>query len=146
MNVYKFGTRKAAKVKPIFTRPVVDKNEESLPTSIQGKPVGSIPEARVSVALDRLGFKYIYQYSIAGGTSVRGGQVVDFWTYTAPLPTPIFVQGLYWHRSSKETEDRLKQIDISRRFRGQVNDPLLIWEDNISSVDEAYQYLKNLLF
>jgi hypothetical protein len=146
MQPYQFGKMRAAKVDIAPNVIVTDREEERLPEYIQGTPVGSIPEARVAVALDRLKLKYDYQYDVFGGRRWRGGQIVDFMVYTKPLPTPLYVQGMYWHGTQKLGEDRLKQIEVTRLFKGQINDPLLVWENHISNVDEVYQYLKDLLF
>ena len=118
---------------------------EPEPYPIQGKTPGSREEFRVALALDRLKLGYIYQYGFMGGASLPGGQIIDFWVYTVPLPTPVYVQGKYWHGSSKRTDDRLKQSRVNRAMKGQVNLPVEIWDYEIPTMDRAYQVCKERL-
>jgi hypothetical protein len=112
---------------------------------IQGIKPGSIQEWRVAVALSRLKLRFIYQYPVFGGRRIRGGQVIDFWIFTAPLPTPCYVQGTYWHRRSKELEDRLKQDKVQQRYKGQVGENLLLPEEKLTSVQAAFDLIKDKL-
>lgn len=113
--------------------------------AIQGMAPGSVQEWRVALALDRLQLGYEYQKSIGGGRRVRGGQVIDFWVYTAPYPTPIFVQGEYWHNRKTEAEDTLKQERVQRTYKGQVMPNLLLAEQDLSSAQAAYTLLRRKL-
>ena len=74
---------------------------------------GSKNEENVYMALESLKHDFAYQYDIMGGRSRRGGLVVDFLVYKAPLPVPINVQGAYWHSASmaKYEPYELAQID-----------------------------------
>lgn len=119
--------------------------ERNLPTVIQGKQVDSKEEARAAVALDMLGIGYEYQKSILGGKRVRGGTVVDFWLYTSPNPTPMYLTNKYWHNIRKQFEDMLLVYKMRDMYKGQINDVLLVDDKDMSSVKKAYYRLKELL-
>lgn len=137
--------RRLAKVTPNFggalKKPI---NEEQLPLIVQGMTPGSKQEARVAAALDKLKLEYQYQKPIGGG-HFRGGQLVDFWVYTSPLPTPVFVQGTYWHRRAKENEDNIKQQHLQKLYSGRVMENLLLKEEQLGSVEAAYSVLRKAL-
>lgn len=107
---------------------------------IQGQQAGSALEWNVSQALDRLGLKYQYQYWIGGGRSVAGGQVLDFLVYTPGLPTPLNVNGRYWHTG--EHADEYDTMNIVRLMHGQARQPVVIWEENCQTVDAALNFLR----
>jgi len=94
---------------------------------IQGREPDSKEEWYVSRALDKYGWEYMYQYQVFGGTQTRGGQVIDFLVFTVPLSTPVQVYGEYWHRGRMSSEDRIKQIQLETRMKGQVNQVVIIW-------------------
>lgn len=147
--VYQFGkttSKRQAKVKPEkgHAFKLVDDDEPPV-SAVQGIMPGSRQEWRVALALERLGFQYEFQKSISGGRRVRGGQVIDFWIYTAPYPTPCFIQGEYWHNRKTEAEDILKQERVQRVFKGQVMENLVIPERELSSVNAAYSLLRRRL-
>jgi hypothetical protein len=110
---------------------------------IQNKKA-SAPEWRVGKALDRLGVKYQFQKSILGGR-VPGGQVLDYYIYTVPLPTPLNVQGEYSHRLAKGYTDALKANQTNELFDNSANPLVLVWERELGSVDQAYMTLKQKL-
>jgi len=105
----------------------------------------SIIEWRVYLALERLRLKYIYQYSIAGGHRLAGGQVIDFFVYTHPLPTPVYVQGDYWHGGNRSYETALKVAMANRLFRGRAMPVVELWEHELSTDDAAYLVVKERL-
>lgn len=72
---------------------------------IQGRQADSQNEVNFARALEKFRLYYIYQYSILGGTSVRGGYVLDFFLPNqAPQPVAVNIQGKYWHRKSSSEE------------------------------------------
>lgn len=146
-KVFQFGKNRRGKKLNIKPRPKMDSGKEIEPplTEIQGIMPDSRPEWRVAMALNKMRIEYDYQYSLGGGKRYAGGQVIDFMVYTAPLPTPIYVQGDYWHRGAKSTSDSYKQAQVIRIFHGQVNLPLLIWEHEIPNVDAAFALLRRKL-
>lgn len=110
---------------------------------IQGKKPGSVQEWRVGYCLEKLlKVPFQYQKAIGGGRRVRGGQVVDFWVYTKPLDTPIYVQGDYWHHGVKAVEDHIKIQSLMRIFQGQINMPVELWEHQLETLDETLAILK----
>lgn len=109
--------------------------EEDLPTVVRGMVVGSKEEARVSVALDKLGYEYYYQYQLFGGRNVRGGQVIDFIVLVPPKPIPIYVQGRYWHSNKMAPEDQLKIAMVDQIEW--LDTPTLWYDDELTSVQDA---------
>ena len=126
--------------KPLTTNPA---HKEVLPTEVQGSPVGSTDEARVSLALDRLGYTYRYQYALFGGGRLRGGQKVDFLVYTRPHPTPIQVKAAYWHTGVRD--DIYQDQQINGSFRGRYRKVLSIDTKYTPTVDAAIAYLRQYL-
>jgi len=147
--VYQFGKVKAQRAKRqqpnkghAAPRPA---NQEPPIQAVQGMTPGSVQEWRVALALIKLGIEFEFQKPIGGGRRVRGGQVIDFWIYTAPYPTPCFVQGEYWHNRKTEAEDTLKQERVQRRYKGQVMPNLILEEKDLSSANAAYTLLRRKL-
>lgn len=109
---------------------------------VQGKKVGSVQEWRVAYCLMvHLRVPFIYQKPVSGGR-VRGGQVVDFWVETKPLPTPVYVNGDYWHHGLKAIEDDLKVQSLIREYRGQINMPVILWEHTLPTMDATLTMLR----
>jgi len=95
------------------------------------------PEWRVAQALNRRGIGYDYQKEIMGGRD-PGGVVLDFYVYTVPLPTPMNVNGDYWHRLSKNYSDTLKEARTNAAMGQSANQMVVVWERDLGSVDDAY--------
>lgn len=108
---------------------------------IHGQKAGSKPEWYVAIALTRLGWSFDYQLSFFGGRAIGGGFVLDFLVRTLPNPTPIFVQGEYWHSGARQEVDALQVANLRRRFSGSIRNPLLLQEGDVSSAEEAYSTL-----
>ena len=113
-------------------------------TTIQGQYVSSVNEAYVAEALDVLGFTYQYQYQV-GLTGVRGSQSIDFLVYTVPKPTPLFVHGRYWHTGKMALEDELKMAELTSKMRGHWAEPVIIWEEECESVEDAMNAVRKAL-
>lgn len=113
-------------------------------TLIQGHIPDSQNEVNVSLALDKLEVEYIYQYQF-GLQGVRGSQVIDFLVLIPPIPVPLFVHGRYWHGTKQEAEDQLKFAEIRSRSHGQWADPVIIWEEDSETVEDAFTTLRKLL-
>lgn len=111
---------------------------------VQGIVPDSREEWRVAVVLNRAGVEFDYQYSVGGGKTFRGGQVIDFLVYTVPLPTPLYVQGQYWHRGAVGLEDKFKQSEVMRLMNGQVNPPVLVWDYELTDLDQTRQTLRRV--
>ena len=112
---------------------------------IQGKMPKSKEEYWVALALMKLEIEFVYQREIFGGDNTLGGQIIDFWIYTTPLPTPLYVQGKYWHTGNRAEETRLKIAKLISEYFGQINKPQEIWDYEIPTPDIAYQVVKGKL-
>lgn len=146
MEVYKFKNRRSKKI-VLKPRGQVDydKPDEDIIQPIQGIMPDSKEEYWVAVGLYRLHLDFEYQYSIAGGSILRGGQIIDFFVNTVPLPTPVLVQGEYWHGGTKNAESEFKVSFIKKYFGGEAQDPVEIWDYEIPDMQSAYEVLKRKL-
>ena len=101
----------------------------------------------VALALYRLKIDFVFQYKLFGGRKYKGGQVIDFWVKTVPLPTPIFVQGWYFHYATaeKEAQSRLNLMYLEGRLRGIALKPVEIIDIEIPTPEEAYIVTKRKL-
>jgi hypothetical protein len=112
---------------------------------VQNKMPDSRQEYYVALALYKLKIDFEFQKIIGGGTSVRGGQKLDFLVHTKPFPTPVFIQGGYWHNRTTELEDNLKQQQVQRIYKGQVMPNVLITAEDIETPEDAYRIMKKEL-
>ena len=148
-QVFQFrgGVRRSAKPKPDSMAKAVEPQKEQEPPidTINGIMPGSVQEWRAALALSRMKISFEFQLSIFGGRSMRGGQVIDFWVYTVPLPTPVYVQGSYWHRRSKKTENQLSIQAVKRAYKGHILDPVELPEEELGSIGDAIKSLKRRL-
>jgi len=118
-----------AAVDPISTYYVQDKK-------------ATFPEYIVAQALDLLGYEYWFQLSFAGGRQRAGGLVLDFLVDTFPMPTPIWVQGEYWHSGAQRSEDILAMIELNYLMGGMLAEPVEIFEDEVPDVESALAILR----
>lgn len=114
---------------------------------IQGMMPDSKEEYWVALALYKLKLDFEYQYQLFGGRKYKGGQVIDFWVYTVPLPTPIFVQGFYFHYATAEkaAQTRLNLMYLKSRLAGKAKEPVEILDTEIPTPDDAYLVVKRKL-
>lgn len=91
----------------------------------------------VSLALDAIGLDYTFQASYFGGRSVRGGVVVDFIVYTRPLPTPVWVNGEYWHKGKQASIDYYQQIVLSQFSGVQFSRPVVFFGQDVNDPEKA---------
>ena len=149
-KVYQFGKGRSKKV-DLKNKPVDDvlfkppKDEENDIREVNGIMPGSKEEYWVALALRRLDLQFVFQMPISGGRSVRGGQVIDFFVYTVPIPTPVFVQGKYWHGGAKSASSQFKVQQAQRYFGGQAQPPVEIWDEEIPDRETTYQVVKRKL-
>jgi hypothetical protein len=95
---------------------------------IQGRTPKSHNEWFTWLALNSLGHKAIYQYAVYGNRGVKGEAYIDFLVVTTvPLPTPLEVNGVYWHSGQLGARDRLRNININNEHRGQWLPIKYIW-------------------
>ncbi len=140
MGDFRFPVRRRPAA--VFEAPqveVVDPSEEEEIGEIQGRRAASIQEWRVAKALWALGHEFIYQYEVFGGSRVRGGQIVDFLVLTtAPMATPVQVNGEYWHEGSMGSEERLKQILLGHALRNETNETVILWAADLGTQADAH--------
>lgn len=111
---------------------------------IQGHTPDSKNEINVAAALNRLGFSYIFQYQV-GLQGTRGSQIIDFLVYTIPKPTPLFVHGRHWHSGKHAAEDELKMSELVSQNRNRWAEPVIIWDDESETVEDAIEAVKKAL-
>lgn len=92
-------------------------------------------EYNVAAALDTLELGFDFQFSVSGGRRLRGGSVIDFWVFTTPLPTPLFVNGEYWHRDS--SRESFQKAIVEQALRGSANPVVVLWGYETSTYDAA---------
>lgn len=114
---------------------------------IQGIMPDSKEEYWVALALYKLHLDFEFQYQLFGGRKYKGGQVIDFWVFTVPLPTPIFVQGWYFHYATaqKTAQTRLNLMYLKSRLLGKANEPVEILDIEIPTPEEAYRITRRKL-
>lgn len=140
------GIKLNAKTAPIVKlRPEHEPFPEVKP--IQGIMPDSKEEYWVALALWRLHLDFQFQYQLFGGRKYKGGQVIDFWVYTNPLPTPIFVQGWYFHYATaqKASESRLNLMYLEARLRGKAMKPVELLDIDMPTPEDAYILTKRKL-
>ena len=114
---------------------------------IQGQWPDSKEEFWVALALYKLHLDFKFQYQLFGGRTYKGGQVIDFWVYTRPLPTPIFVQGWYFHYATAEkaARSKLNLAYLEGQLAGKANKPVEVFDTEMPTVDDAYYVVKRKL-
>lgn len=113
-------------------------SDSPAPVIIQGHVVASKEEIYVATALQRYGWDYIYQQPFFGGWQVSGGFSADFIVITVPLPTPLWVNGEYWHSGAQAERDRLNQALLQSRVKGYLPAQTL-WGEQLEDQDAADQ-------
>ncbi len=116
--------------------------EENLPTIIQGKPVDSKEEARTAIALEILGWRYVYQRSYFGGSQRPGGIIVDFLVLTPINPTPILVQSRYWHTIRDRRDSDQLSIGKLASLPNLAN-PIEVWDYQLQTIEQAVRTLRS---
>jgi len=150
-KIFKIKSRSGlgVKIEP-KTHPLVRKiTHEPFP---EIKPIQNImPDSKeeywVALALYRLKLDFVFQYQLFGGRKYKGGQVIDFWVYTNPLPTPIFVQGWYFHyaTAAKAAQSRLNLMYLEARLRGKAMKPVELLDIDMPTPEDAYILTKRKL-
>ena len=114
---------------------------------VQGIMPDSKEEYWVALALYKLHIDFVFQYQLFGGRKYKGGQVIDFWVKTKPLPTPVFVQGWYFHYGTAErAAQSLRNLYFTEsRLNGKAQKPVEIFDLEIPTPDDAYYVCKRKL-
>ncbi len=146
--MFQFPARKKRQKQPVPEgRSLIEaaqEAEENLPTVIQGRKVDSIEEARVAIALEILGWRYIYQKAYYGGRTTPGGIVVDFLVMTPGPLTPLEVKSRYWHEIVRRADDDFYRISRLRRIPN-LAAVKEIWDYEARSVEQTINTLTLLL-
>ena len=119
-----------------MAKPPAEKAEIGL---IHGEKPGSTLEWNVSQALDIMELDYEYQYQV-GMPGVSGSQRIDFYVYTPGLPTPLLVHGRYWHTGIHA--DPLDDMKLAKLLGGRARKPVIIWEEDCGTVNDALTFLR----
>jgi hypothetical protein len=104
--------------------------------TVQGRVVDSKEEYWVSRSLLKYGWNFGYQVAFFGGWQTSGGFVVDFIVETVPLPTPLWVNGEYWHSGAQAERDRLNQLLLQSRVKGYL-EAKTVWGEDLTDQDET---------
>ena len=118
------------------------KSKEPAGDVVQGQDASDL-EWRVAIALDKLKIPFLFQFELFGGSTRRGGVIIDFLALTSPLSTPIEVMGGYWHRSNQTSEDRMKEALI--RQKGNYAEMVYLWQGELQTISDAYSAVKREL-
>jgi CobQ-like glutamine amidotransferase family enzyme len=68
---------------------------------------------------------------------LRGGTVIDFLVQTAPLQTPLYVMGEYFHGTIQAERDRLTMLLLSGTFHGIYNQPVVLLGADLQTQDAS---------
>ena len=109
---------------------------------VQGQMPDSIQEYWVSLALYRYDVEFRFQWEIFGGTTRRGGLIVDFIVWN-PMATPLLVHGNYWHRRELQGGDKTALIAIASYFKiGVENIPILWVKKDGQSKEDVFAWVR----
>lgn len=102
-------------------------------------------EYNVAQALEAFDLEFTFQLSIAGGRSLAFGIVLDFLVETAPLPTPVWVHGEYWHTGDRRKRDLEQQEVVKQYMEGGILEPVEIWGMESETVELAKRAVREKL-
>jgi len=68
--------------------------------------------------------------------------VVDFLALTHPLSTPIWVNGGFWHKGKRAVEDEYQQNLLAWAKRGELNDPVVLWDQDCNTKEAALSAIR----
>ena len=112
-----------------------NKNEEYF---IHGQTAASVNEYNVAMALEHFDLDYEYQYFF-GLARIKGFQIIDFLVKTDPKPTPLNVQGTYWHTGRYAREEQIKVLALNSRMRRIWAEMVHIWENECETIEDAME-------
>lgn len=111
---------------------------------VRGKKASSY-EYNVAVALDKYGLGYLFQVSYWGGRRLRGGIILDFLVFTVPMPTPLWVNGDYFHKGGKQaTIDYLQHILLDLATQGRWRPAVVLWGKDTETIEAADASVKKI--
>ena len=137
--------KEAVKDRPLGTAGQKSNDPDHPPLApVQGVTPGSKEEFYFAVALTKLGLTFEYQKPF-GRSGARGSQIIDFWVYTRPLPTPVYIQGVYWHVTQNAQESRIKVARVQQAYKGSIMRVVEVKDIDIPSVSAAIIAIKKEL-
>lgn len=104
--------------------------------TVRGKHASSY-EYNFAAALDSFGMGYLFQVDYMGGRKLLGGLVLDFLVFTRPLPTPVWINGEYWHQGGRTNVDFLQQTALLQLFGGRIAPAKIYWGKDVGTYDDA---------
>lgn len=114
------GLKADLEVPSLFDVTLESETEEEQPGLINGQVARSVLEWRVAKSLWKLQLDFFYQYPLLGGTSRRGGYVVDFLVFMAPDNIPLEVQGERWHTTYFSPDENMRKAIIESILNTQM--------------------------
>jgi len=105
---------------------------------IQGMMPDSKEEYWASQALYKYKIPFEFQFQIFGGTSRRGGLIVDFLVWN-PMRTPFLVHGSYWHRNEMDGGDKTNLIAIEQHFKKEA---IIMWGEDSQTKDDVFAFVR----
>jgi len=105
---------------------------------IEGHQADSKEEWWVAQALWKYEIPFQYQFQIFGGTSRRGGLIVDFVVY-APMAIPFEVNGNYWHKDEMDGGDKMDLIAIEQYFNKEA---IVLWGSDAVDRDAVFAFVR----
>ena len=115
----------------------LDYEEEPLGL-IQGMMPDSKEEWWAAQALWKYKVPFQFQFQIFGGTSRRGGLIVDFLVWN-PMATPFLVHGSYWHRNELDGGDKTNLIAIEQYFKKEA---IVMWGEDMQTKDDVFAFVR----
>ena len=113
---------------------------------VQGIMPDSKEEYWCALALYKLKIDFEFQKHVMGGRTGRGGQVVDFWVKTVPKPTPVYIQGDYWHYANgRGYQSQLNIAKLKSYYGTAIMEPVEILTSTTPTPDAMYMVVKREL-
>lgn len=139
---YRFPTRRTKGVSLETSAVMFEPEEpEEIPGLIQGQVARSKQEWWIAKALWKLKREFVYQYVLKGGTTRRGGIVIDFVLTDGP-PIIIEMQGERWHTGAFSSGERLREAFIFQYFGVK---PDYIWGNECPTEYDTYKKVKDIV-
>jgi hypothetical protein len=61
---------------------------------------------------------------------------------TRPLYTPVHILAEYWHDNENKLNDELRKASLMNEYRGQIREPLYVYDTQIPNLDAAKQIVR----
>ena len=121
-----------------------DRADEQLPSELQGKPVGSDNEARLGVALQKLGKPFIFQFEVETLFSLPGqGKQIDFLLINTLQP--VECDSIFHRREFSKQADAQRDAILNDQLIRQGFRPIMrIPPERLESQQEADRMAEEL--